>query len=705
MTRAADLERIIRRLDTLAEKGEPCINPDTGEEVSDNEYDMLRLELLELKPNSKIFDTVTASEVEDEEVTDDVEHTSKKVRHNPPMTSIEKASHQDRDVQEGMLFDWINRVTEETASSSWTLIPKTHNGEDVLYPAGFFAMSYKLDGAAVAINYEKGILVSAGLRPRAGKDGEDVTEQIQYVTGVPKKLKLPVTCSIRGELICKVSDFNEVQKYLDSIGEKKRANPRNHAAGGIRQFKHPEKVEHMRLTFTAYTVENLKNPPYKTEIERAKWVEKELGIPFVKTREFDFEELQMLENNIRNLDYKVDGAVISVNDLETQEQLGRHGDKPTGNPRGKLAWKFAEERAKVAVNDVEWNTNRTGTIRPVAIFNAVRLAETEVGRATLHNYGFMKRHGIGIGTTIEILKAGSIIPKVVGVVKDKISGEPPYPKQCPSCMQKTKLVEGGKKDGVTMWDLVCDNEDCPARSVNVFCHFLKTIGILGLGESKVELLLQSGKIRNFADLFRISVEDITELGTTPRVAMLAVADLHMIANSTKYEDDQLFKKIISAMKKRKKIPMSTLFAAFGIKSAGDSAGKELAEHFRDFDKLRNASVEELVEVEGVGQKTAELIHEYFHKNEGDIDHLMKYVEVELPKTGKLTGMIFCFSGSFDEGKKHWEEITANLGGKTSDSVSQKTTYLVAGPGSVGKSEKAKKYGIPIIGIDEFQKML
>lgn len=706
MDRVAYLEWVIKSLDTQWDKGISPIHPDTGIVVSDGEYDALRLELKTLAPNSTIFDTVTASELEDEESTDEVEIGTKKVKHHPPMTSIEKASHQNRDIQEQMLYKWMDdAVDEDTEASSWQFIAGVLDGEDLSYPSGFFYQQYKLDGVSLALYYEKGKLVSAGLRPRNGILGEDVTEQVAYVPSIPQRLKLPVTCSIRGELICTLSDFEKVQAFLEENGEKKRANPRNHAAGGIRKFKNPEEVKDMRLSFIGHSIEGLAKPPYKTEIERAIWANKELGVPFVQTREFHFEDLQKMEDNVPNLNYRVDGVVIGVNEFEVQEQLGRHGDKPTGNPRGKIAWKFAEERAGVSVKSIEWNTNRTGSIRPVAIFDAVRLADTDVGRATLHNYGFMKRGKIGIGTTIQIMKAGSIIPKVVGVLKGQISGEPPYPKQCPSCGRNTKVVEGGMKDGERSWDLFCENDDCPAKNVSVFCHFLKTIGVLGLAESKVEVLLESGKVQNFADLFKLSVEDAILAGMTSRQAMLAVADIHMVANSNKYEDDQLFKKIIAAKQTRKKISMANLFASFGIKSAGNSAGAAFAEAFRDFDKLRNASLDELVAVEGVGQKTAELVKDYLDQHKDDIDDLLKFVDVELPKTGKFTGMSFCFSGGFDEGKTHWEKIATDLGAKCPSSVSKTTNYLVAGEGSGSKSDKAKKYGVQIIDIDAFKKML
>ena len=226
--RIAVLERVIAYLDTLYEQGDDCVHPDTGVPVSDGEYDALRRELAQLSPNSAIFKSATAS---------NLNTAAKKIKHDPPLTSISKASHEDRSIQEGQLFKWISDcVISSKKYDRWFDLDKknidgvdheerVYNGAVVKYPAATFYQTYKLDGVACALYYKNGDLVAAGLRPRDGVNGEDVTEQVKYVAGIPQKLKLPVTCSIRGELICKLSDFEEVQKELTAAGEKLRANP------------------------------------------------------------------------------------------------------------------------------------------------------------------------------------------------------------------------------------------------------------------------------------------------------------------------------------------------------------------------------------------------------------------------------------------------------------------------------------------------
>lgn len=693
---ADDLERVISHLDTLYESGEECVHPDTGIAVSDGEYDALRRQLKALRPDSTLFESATASLLQS---------TVSKIVHHPPMTSIEKASHEDVAVQEEQLFKWLldstASATPEVLSGPMVLLEgKTYRGELVSYPENYFYCAYKLDGVAIGLYYENGQLVGAGLRPRDGVNGEDVTEQVRYVSGVPTQLKQPVSCSIRGELICKLSDFEMVQKELEAAGENLRANPRNHAAGGIRQFKEPTKTKKMRLSFIAYSIESLANPPYKTELERAQWCEQELGVPYCDTSLFRFEDLARMEEQVGLLDYEVDGVIVGVNNLEDQEQRGRHGDRNTGNPRGKIAWKFREEEATPVITEVQWQTGRTGKIVGVAVFDPVRLAGTNVSRATLHNAGFMVRNQITVGSQISVRKAGKIIPKVTGVIAGQ--GQPEFPETCPSCGHETALEKGGTDE---MLELFCHNPNCPAQNIQALCHYLSTFGVMGLGESRVGQLVEGGAIRNQSDFYKLDVEKAQSTGLTRRQSLLAVAGIQMIPAPEKLGDDELENQITIARQTRKTIPLWQLFASFGIDAAGKAAGKALADHFGSFQGIRDASIEELEQVEDVGRKTADAIFEYLQTHAGEIDELLEFVEPELPKTGKLTGKSFCFSGGFEEGKRHWEQKVEELGGKCSSSVSKKTDYLVAGSGSGSKSAKAEKLNIPILSIEQLQELL
>lgn len=689
------LERVIAHLDTLYEQGEPCVHPDTQTPVTDGQYDALRRQLRQLNPESSIFDTATASEVTS---------AVSKVVHDPPLTSIEKASHEDLAVQEEQLFKWLVSRWEnepaDAAAKKQVIAGKLYQGSPVSIRSQDFYLAYKLDGVAIGLYYVDGKLTQAGLRPRDGINGEDVTQQCQYVAGIEPTLKKAVTCSIRGELICRLSDFEKVQEELSAAGEKLRANPRNHTAGGIRQFKTPEKTKLMRLSFIAYSIEALANPPYKTEIERAEFCRQQLGIPYIETEPFAFERLEQLESDIGRLDFEVDGVVIGVNNLEDQEQLGRHGDPRTGNPKGKIAWKFREEEAHPVVREIQWQTGRTGKIVGVAIFDPVHLAGTNVSRATLHNAGFIQRNQITIGSTIAVRKAGKIIPKVTGVIAGQ--GELAFPSTCPSCDGDTKLQTGGTDE---MLELVCPNPDCSAQNISSLCHYLSTFGVLGLGESRVTQLVQGGKVSKPADFYRLTVQDAMATGLTQRQSSLAVAAILMIPAPDKQTPEVLAASIEQAVGNPIEIPLWQLFASFGIGAAGKSAGKALADHFGDFEKIRAASIQELEAVEDVGEITAAAIRNYLDQNADDIDDLLQFVRPTVADAGgSLDGQLFCFSGGFPEGKKYWEGEVEARGGKSTSSVSKKTNYLVAGPGSGSKSSKAQSLGIPIITTDQLKDM-
>ena len=689
--RAKELERIISHLDTAYEQGEDCKHPDTGIVVTDGEYDGLRRELKELAPKSKLFATATASKVNS---------AVAKVVHDPPLTSIEKASHEDVATQEAMLFKWLlGAVPDDFDGPTSAINSKLYKDEPVAIPSDYFYQAYKLDGVALALYYEDGLLARAGLRPRDGINGEDVTEQCQYVAGIPKKLKQKVTCSIRGELICKLKDFDKVQLDLANANEKLRANPRNHAAGGIRQFKVPVKTKRMRLSFIAYTIEALDNPPYETELERAAYCNKKLGVPYIETKKFQFADLEKMEQGISKLDFEVDGVIIGVNNLEDQTQLGRHGDPRTGNPKGKIAWKFREEEATPTIKKIEWKTGRTGKISAVAIFDAVRLAGTNVSRATLHNAGFMERNQITIGSTISVRKAGKIIPKVTGVVAGE--GKPEFPDSCPTCNAKTQLKEGGSAD---MLELICTSRTCSAQIISTLCHYLETFGVLGLGESRVTSLVEGGKVEVAADFYELDVEDAMACELTHRQSSLAIAAIHMVPAPDKQAE--LDEVIAEATQSKKQVPLWKLFASFGIDAAGKSAGKALATHFGSLDAIRNASEEDLIAVEDIGEKTAATITSYLAENSAAIDRLLTHVEPTVTTaSGALSGKKFCLSGSFPDGKKHWEQQIEAAGGVCTGSVSKKTDYLVAGPGSGSKSAKAEKLGIPIIDTQELSNLL
>ena len=321
----------------------------------------------------------------------------------------------------------------------------------------------------------------------------------------------------------------------------------------------------------------------------------------------------------------------------------------------------------------------------------------------MHNFGRMMNWRVDVGTTIKVLKSGNIIPKVIGVVSGQ--KDPVRPTECPSCGGPLALEHTpAKKDQEEVYELVCYNPDCPAQRLNNLTHFLEKIGAKGLGDSKVGQLIEAGKVRHRSDFFAISQADCEQAGMSKRQAQLALATVHLVPNADKYEDGDLDTILATATTNKKRIPFWKFFQALGIPSAGEAAGKALIDHFKTFEAIRKASVEELAGTEGVGTKTAEIVRDYLNRNCGEIDRLLKHLDLELPKTGTMTGITICLSGSFDEGKDALKAEIENRGGKVVGSPSKKCNYLVAGPGSEGKSQKAKELGIPIIDVAALKKM-
>jgi len=672
------LEALVIHLATLYDQGEDCVDFD-GEEVSNPEYDALVRELRNKRPDSRAFDKNSTSPSV-------YVPTGNLVVHNPPMTSIAKA---DGVHKEDIYKDWISQCC------------KTLGYEDPPKPFRF-SQSLKHDGVATRIYYEKGKLVKAGLRPKNGVNGIDITANVQYVTGIPQSLPQPWTMAIAGELECLLSDFKLVQAERAAAGEDPRKNPRNHTYGSINQHKDPSKTKDGKLSFMAYAILNFDQAAdfYKTEVERAKWCNQTLKIPYVRTSLHDFEDLAEMEAKVPDLPYEVDGVVLKVNNLEDQEQLGNSGDTPTGDPRGALAWKFAEEEATAETSQLVWRANRTGRVTPVVVFTkGVYLAGTIVSRATCSNYGWLTRAGIGAGTVVTVIKAGKIIPKVIKVISGKVD-KIDYPKDCPSCNNALDIIDG---HGINK-ELMCLNQLCPAKQIRGFVFYLTNIDAKGIGDSVMEQILESGKVHSRADLYTLSVDDLCACQFSEREALLVLATIHMVKPVK--NNDKLLANITAARAKKKIVPGWQFFAALGISGAGKTYGKDLFEHFGNFDKIMNASVEELIEVEGIGKITAESIRNYFAAHKPEVLELLQHIELELPKTGGiLDGVTFVLSGSFDDGKSHWEKRIQDAGGKCGSSVSAKTQYLVAGPGAGSKLERAKELEVKVIDVKELEKML
>ena len=662
------LEKTIIALDTAFHvTGDDCIDPFTGEVVLDNEYDALKAELKKLCPESKVFTEVTAAKTE-------IKGT--KIIHDPPMTSINKCNGTEKEKEQilNKFFDDCKKIDPDIE----------------------FTMSLKHDGLALSCEYEKGELKRVGLRSKSGQDGIDVTDKAKYIDGLPQTLKEPVTCIVRGEVETPVSIFNRVSAEL---GADAKANPRAHTAGSMNQ-KTAEKMKDRGLRFTAYNVVGIDNPPYKTEIERAKWTSK-LGFHFVKTVPFTYDMLKTFEENHRRLDFMVDGAVISISNLEIQARMGNTGNKLTGNPKGKIAYKFKDEIKNVIIKDIEWATGRTGNITPVLIFDGIQLEGTTVSRCTAHNLGMIKSNNIGIGSKIEIIKSGKIIPKIHKVVEAR--GSANIPAICPSCSNSLEEVSGS--DGAL--SLICKGSNCSAQNIKNLNHWMKTLGVKGIAGSTIEKLIDASVVQKPGDFYRFTVDELLNVGFTKRTAVLIVARVWMVNSPENIKDDDL---VIDAIKGHSalkiKIPLAKFFAAFGMKNAGKEAGRILEKEIGDWNKIKQITESELLEFDGIGPTMAKEIVQYFKDNENMIKDVEQYFRFEVKVvTGKFGGKNFVLSGSLDGGKDYWRSEIEAKGGTIKGSVSKKTDYLVAGDGSGSKTDKAIELNIPILTVDELEDLL
>jgi len=675
-----ELEKIIIALDTAFHiTGDDCINPITNEVVLDNEYDAIKRELQTICPESKVFKTTTAAKGEIK---------GEKIVHDPPMTSINKCN--GTEIEKDQILSKFFKDCMHLESD----ITKQKNY--IWWLSYFFTMSYKHDGLALSCEYEEGVLKRVGLRSKSGVDGINVTDKAKYIAGIPQTLNQPVTCKIRGEVETAISDFERVSAEL---GAEAKANPRAHTAGSMNQ-KTVEKMKNRGLRFTAYNVVDIDSPPYKTEIERAKWTSK-LGFHFVRTIPFTHDMLKTFEENHRRLDFMVDGAVISINDLELQAQMGHSGNKLTGNPKGKIAFKFKDEVKNAIVKEITWQTGRTGNITPVLIFDGIQLEGTTVSKCTAHNLGVIKNNKIGVGSKIEIIKSGKIIPKIHKVIEAK--GSANIPTNCPSCNYTLEKIKGS--EGTL--SLVCKSEICPAQNIKNLNHWFKILGVKGIAEKNIEKLLDAGVIQRIGDFYRLTVNNLIKVGFTERTAVLIVARVWMVNAPENIKDNDILIQAIDGHSSKKiKVPMEKFFAGFGMKSAGKEVGRILANKIGDWDKIKTATLSELEAFDGIGPISAQEIVTFFQNNKEMVEDVERYFRFETKILGgKLEGKSFVLSGSLDGGKDKWKKAIELQGGTIKSSVSKKINFLVAGDGSGSKTEKAEELGITILTTDSLEKLL
>ena len=555
-----------------------------------------------------------------------------------------------------------------------------------------YILELKLDGLSISLIYENGNLTRAVTRGD-GKIGEDVTENIMEIESIPKKLKEPISLEVRGEIILPIPNFNKINEEREENGEEVFANPRNAAAGTIRQLDSTI-VSKRGLDCYLYYLVNAENYGIKTHLESIKFIEK-LG--FKTTKVFEkYSDFKTLEKSIEKwrikrekLDYETDGLVIKINDFSFYETLGY----TTKSPRWAIAYKFPAEQVKTRLLDVTFQVGRTGVVTPVAELEAVNLSGSVVKRASLHNFDEIRRKDIKIGDNVIVEKAAEIIPQVVNVVFDDRKGtekEIKEPESCPAC--GTKLV---KEEGLVA--LKCLNPHCPEKIKREISYFVSrdAMNISGLGEKIVEKFIELEKIKTVVDIYFLE-NYRNELENLEKMGKKSVENLLNSINESKNQD---FSKVLYAL---------------GIPFVGKFNANLLSKTFKDIDVLKEKSVEELLKVKGIGDKAAIAVNTFLNNENNwkiitelkEIGLKFKFEEDELKevKDNPIKGKNFLATGKLQKYKRNEiKDIILEKGGNYLSAVSKNLDFLIAGEKAGSKLEKAQNLGIRVLSEDEFEK--
>lgn len=548
----------------------------------------------------------------------------------------------------------------------------------------------KIDGLAIALTYDKG-LFTLGVTRGDGITGEDITQNLKTIKAIPLKLFEPKTLEVRGEIYMPKTAFEKLNEESLANGEKVFANPRNAASGSLRQLDSTITAKRDLSMFT-YTgiFEDLEDKNIKTHYDGMQYLKK-LGfkvnpnIRLVKDIQGAIDYCKEWDSKRFDLDYATDGVVIKVNEIAIQKDLGYTARAP----KWATAFKFPPEEVATELLDIELNTGKTGIVTPVAILKPVQLAGSTVARASLHNFDEIRRLDIRIGDTVLIKKAAEIIPKVVKVMDNKIHKSlPEYqpPKYCPAC--GGALVE---KDGEV--GLYCTNPDCSSLMCSKIEYWAskEAMDINYVGPSLIQQLYDKKFISSPVDLYRLTIEDLLQL------------DLIKEKSATN---------IYTAIQESKIRPLNRLLTALGIRHVGKETADILAGEFSTVDELAAAELETLSKIEGIGEIIAMSIYDFF-RNEYNIKLIAELKELGVnpvakikPKSDKLAGKIFVLTGTLQNmTRDEASAIIKSHGGKTSSSVSKKTSYVLAGENAGSKLEKAKDLGVIILTENDFLEMI
>ena len=656
-------KRIEELINLINYHNEKYYNQDSPE-IEDFEYDNLMKELIkleeenpELKRNDSPSNRVGGKPLDKFE----------QVVHKIPMLSLSNAySWED-------LKDFDSRVREAV-------------GSDVEY-----VVEFKIDGLSVVLNYNNGIFESGATRGN-GIVGENITKNLMTIKNIPLNIDEKGELTVRGEVYISKKDFEEINKIQEEQDQPLYANPRNLAAGSLRQLD--SKLTAKRpLDIFIFNLEDINSKQFKTHSESLEYL-KQLGFhvspefKVFKTMDEIIEYIKYWTEHREDLGFGIDGMVIKVNNLAQREQMGYTAK----SPRWAIAYKFPAERKETKLLDIVVEVGRTGTITPTAVLKPIRLAGTTVSRATLHNEDYINEKDIKINDTVLVQKAGDIIPQVVEVIKEKRTGEEiefKMPEECPVCGEPTVRLEGEAA-------VKCINISCPAQIRRGIIHFAsrEAMDIDGLGESIITLLLKQGLIKDISDLYYLKKEQISVLERM---------------------GDKSATNLINAINKSKENDLWRFINGLGIKLIGTKAAKVLASEFKDLDKLMNATEQELINLEEFGQTMADSVVEFF-KEEKNISVIEKLKEAgvntkliesddaDIPKI--FEKMKIVLTGTLPTLKRNdAKEMIEKRGGKATSSVSKSTSFVLAGEEAGSKLTKANDLGIKVIDEEKFLQLI
>lgn len=631
---------------------------DDAPEIEDYEYDMMMRELKGLEEKYPEFDSADSPT---KRVGGKADNSFASVEHTVRMESLQDAFSKEE------IFDFDRRVKENVSDVHYVVEPK-------------------IDGLSVSLEYVNGEFFRGSTRGD-GNVGEDVSGNLRVIHNIPLKLNhaLPYI-EVRGEVYMPKKSFDRVVDRQLINDEKPFKNPRNAAAGSLRQ-KDSEVAATRGLDIFVFNIQQIEGKELTSHKESLDYL-KELGfntIPYyerVDDIETAFEKVLQIGEKRGELEFDIDGAVIKVDDFSEREQLG----STAKFPKWAVAFKYPPEEKQTEILDIEITVGRTGKLTPTAVLSPVHLAGTTVSRATLHNQDFINEKGVNIGDIVTVRKAGDIIPEVLCVNEKRSNGSFVYPERCPSCNEKVVREEGES-------DIRCINPECPAQLLRNLIHYCSrdAMDIEGLGPSIIETFVNEGMIKTVTDIYRLDKEKIASLDGFQQTS----------ANN-----------IIESVENSKNNDLSKLIFAFGIRHIGAKAAKLLSDEFKNIDNLMNASLEAISDIDGFGDIIAKSAFDFFQSESARelIADLKSFGVNTESKTvindNRFEGMTFVLTGTLPTYKRsEASKIIESFGGKTSSSVSKKTSYVLSGESSGSKLDKANQLGIPVIDENEFNEMI